>query len=122
MMEEALLRRRDTFNSTKFGLSDNGLHRFTHFNPGSPAGGTVREGIEVWPWWRRCVTGGGLRGFKRFVAFALFLSLPVVVNGDVSAQLCLGFKTFQALIFPLASEEPLTKSHSRWWGVGGGES
>lgn len=36
-----------------------------------------------------------LGGFKRFVAFALFLSLPVVVNGDVSAQLCLSFKTFQ---------------------------
>ena len=64
------------------GLNDNRLHRLI-------GNGTIMYGCglagrdvvlleEVWPYWRKCVTGGGFLRFQMLKPGQVSLSLPAV--------------------------------------------
>lgn len=65
------------------GLNQNDLPRFTCLNWGSLGGRTVWEGLEMWPCGRRCVTMGGIGGFKVHARFSL--PSPLSSDQDVSS-------------------------------------
>jgi hypothetical protein len=62
------------------GLSEKGPLRFKYLSVWFPVGGWVWEGLEVWPCWRMCITGGELWHFKdlQHSQLALYLCLVLV--------------------------------------------
>lgn len=50
-------------------LSDNRSRKLTYWNTWSLVGGTLGEGLRCVALFKRCITGGRLRVFKRFAPF-----------------------------------------------------
>lgn len=76
------------------GLDENGRHQFICLNTQSLVVGTVWEGLDIQPCWRKSVSARGLCDFKNLWHSQIHLFLPCVCGWDVSSQMLLWYYAY----------------------------